>query len=87
MASIFSSLISSCQEEYVFGIFNCFAIFSLILVPFSNRVSVSQKIEDPKEKERLKRLAKSIKPKGFGVILRTVAEGKKVAELDKDLQN
>jgi len=59
----------------------------LVLVPFSNRVSVSQKIEDPKEKERLKRLAKSIKPKGFGVILRTVAEGKKVAELDKDLQN
>ena len=30
---------------------------------------------------------KSIKPKGFGVIVRTVAEGKKVAELDKDLQN
>jgi ribonuclease G len=59
----------------------------LVLVPFSNRVSVSQKIADPKEKERLKRLAKSIRPKGFGVILRTVAEGKKVAELDKDLQN
>jgi len=59
----------------------------MVLVPFSNRVSVSQKIADPKEKERLKRLAKSIKPKGFGVILRTVAEGKKVAELDKDLQN
>ncbi len=59
----------------------------LVLVPFSNRVSVSQKIADPKEKERLKRLAKSIKPKGFGVILRTVAQGKKVAELDKDLQN
>ncbi len=59
----------------------------LVLVPFSNRISVSQKIEDSKEKERLKRLAKSIRPKGFGVILRTVAEGKKVAELDKDLQN
>ena len=59
----------------------------LVLVPFSNRVSVSQKIEDPAEKDRLKRLVKSIKPKGFGVILRTVAEGKKVAELDKDLQN
>lgn len=59
----------------------------LVLVPFSNRVSVSQKIEDPKEKERLKKLAKSIKPKGFGLILRTVATGKKVAELDKDLQN
>lgn len=59
----------------------------LVLVPFSDRISVSQKIADAKEKERLKRLAKSIKPKGFGVILRTVAEGKKVAELDRDLQN
>ena len=59
----------------------------LVLVPFSNRISVSQKIADPKEKDRLKKLAKSIRPKGFGVILRTVAEGKKVAELDKDLQN
>jgi ribonuclease G len=59
----------------------------LVLVPFSNRVSVSQKIMDPDEKERLKRLVKSIKPKGFGVIIRTVAENKKVAELDKDLQN
>ncbi len=59
----------------------------LVLVPFSDRVSVSQKINDPEEKERLKRLIKSIKPKGFGVIIRTVAENKKVAELDKDLQN
>ena len=59
----------------------------IVLVPFSNRISVSQKIEDKEEKDRLKRLVKSIKPKGFGVIVRTVAEGKKVADLDKDLQN
>ena len=59
----------------------------LVLVPFSNRISVSQRIEDAKEKDRLKRLAKSIRPKGFGIILRTVAKGKKVAELDRDLQN
>ncbi len=59
----------------------------LVLVPFSNRISVSQKIEDNKEKERLKRLIKSIKPKNFGVIIRTVATGKKVAELDRDLEN
>ncbi len=58
----------------------------MVLVPFSDRVSVSQKITNTKEKERLKRLAQSIKPKGFGVILRTVAQGIKVAELDKDLQ-
>ncbi|MFC5047984.1 Rne/Rng family ribonuclease [Aquimarina hainanensis] len=59
----------------------------IVLVPFSNRVSISQKIESSEEKDRLKRLVKSIKPKGFGIIVRTVAEGKKVAELDKDLQN
>ncbi len=59
----------------------------LVMVPFSDRVSVSQKIASKEEKERLKRLVMSIKPKGFGVIIRTVAEGKKVAELDKDLEN
>jgi ribonuclease G len=59
----------------------------IVLVPFSDRVSVSQKIESKAEKERLKRLVTSIKPKGFGVIIRTVATGKKVAELDRDLQN
>ena len=59
----------------------------IVLVPFSDRVSISQKIESNEEKDRLKRLITSIKPKGFGVIIRTVAEGKKVAELDKDLQN
>ena len=59
----------------------------LVLVPFSDRISISQKIETKEEKDRLKRLVKSIAPKGFGVIVRTVAEGKKVAELDQDLQN
>jgi ribonuclease G len=59
----------------------------IVLVPFSERVSVSQKIESKEEKDRLIRLIKSIRPKGFGVIIRTVAEGKKVAELDRDLQN
>ena len=59
----------------------------LVMVPFSDRVSVSQKIASSEEKDRLKRLVRSIKPKGFGVIIRTVAEGKKVAELDKDLEN
>ncbi len=59
----------------------------IVLVPFSNRISISQKIEDKDEKDRLKRLVKSITPPGFGIIVRTVAKGKKVAELDKDLQN
>ena len=59
----------------------------MVLLPFSDRVSVSQKINSSEEKSRLKNLIKSIKPHGFGVIIRTVAESKKVAELDADLKN
>ena len=59
----------------------------MVLIPFSDRVSVSQKIRSGEERSRLKKLIHSIKPKGFGVIIRTVAENKKVAELDKDLKN
>ncbi len=58
----------------------------MVLVPFSERISISQKIENKEEKNRLKRLVQSIRPKGFGVIVRTVAKDKKVAELDADLQ-
>ncbi len=58
----------------------------VVLVPFSDRVSISQKIESRKEKDRLKKLVQSVRPKGFGVIVRTVAEGQSVAELEKDLQ-
>ena len=59
----------------------------MILIPFSDKVSISQKIENHNEQKRLKQLIRSIKPPGFGVIIRTVAKGKKVAELDKDLKN
>jgi ribonuclease G len=58
----------------------------VVLVPFYDHISVSQKIKSVEERQRLKRLASSIKPKNFGLIIRTVAEGKKVAELDKDIQ-
>lgn len=59
---------------------------NLVLIPLSDKVSVSQKIESPEEKKRLKRLVESIKPKNYGVIVRTVAEGKKVAVLDEELR-
>lgn len=58
----------------------------IVLVPFSNTVSVSRKINDSAERNRLKRLITSIKPENFGVIIRTVAENKSVQELDKDLK-
>ncbi len=58
----------------------------LVLIPFADKVSVSQKIKTEEERVRLKQLIQSIKPKGFGVIVRTVAEEKKVAELDNELK-
>lgn len=57
----------------------------LVLIPFDKSVSISKKIRNAEEKERLKTLIESIKPEGFGVIIRTVAEGKKVAELHNDM--
>lgn len=57
----------------------------IVLVPFGNAVNVSKKITDINERKRLQRLITSIKPENFGVIIRTVAEGKEVAELDRDL--
>jgi ribonuclease G len=59
----------------------------LILVPFSKSVNLSKKIANNDERKRLTRLINSIKPQGFGVIIRTVAQGKEVAELDNDLRN
>ncbi len=59
----------------------------LVLVPFSNRISVSQKIRSGEERNRLRRLIQSIRPNNYGVIIRTVAEGKKVADLDADLRS
>lgn len=59
----------------------------VVLVPFTNKISISQKIKDPEERDRLKRLLTSIKPKNFGVIIRTVAQNKKVADLDQDLRD
>jgi len=59
----------------------------IVLLPFSNKISISQKIKSKDERNRLKRLILSIKPNNYGVIIRTVAENKKVAELDTDLRN
>lgn len=59
----------------------------IVLVPFSNSVNLSKKITDKQERNRLQRLMSSIKPANFGVIVRTVAQGKDVEELDRDLHN
>ncbi|WP_140938008.1 Rne/Rng family ribonuclease [Sphingobacterium lumbrici] len=57
----------------------------VVLVPFSSSVSISKKIKGSAERSRLKKIVESIKPANFGVIIRTVSEGKGVDELQKDL--
>lgn len=59
----------------------------MVLIPFGNKISISQKIKSTEEKMRLKHLIGSIKPKGFGVIIRTSAENKRVAELNAELRS
>lgn len=58
----------------------------MVLMPFSDKVSISQKIKTTEEKVRLRQLIKSILPKNFGVIIRTSAEGKRVAELNNEMK-
>lgn len=58
----------------------------LVLIPFCEKISISQKIKSTEEKLRLRQLLGSIKPKNFGVIVRTSAEGKRVAELNHELK-
>ena len=57
----------------------------LVLVPFANYIAVSKKIYSYKERRRLRALAKSLVPEGFGLIVRTVADGKNAKTLDTDL--
>ena len=59
---------------------------NIVLMPFSEKVSISQKIESAEERNRLKKLLESIRPKNFGIIVRTVAESKKVADFDSELK-
>ena len=59
----------------------------LVLVPFSDKVSLSSRIKGDKERTRLRRLMQSIQPPGFGIIVRTVAEDKGSADLHSDLSD
>lgn len=60
---------------------------NMVLMPFSDKISISQKIESVDEKKRLKTLIQSIKPANYGVIVRTAAEGKMVRTLDEEIRN
>ncbi len=57
----------------------------LVLTPFSDIIAISKKIANAEERKRLRLLIESIRPKNFGIIVRTAAEGKKVADLHEEL--
>lgn len=59
----------------------------LILIPFKNSIAISKRIKNRKERERLRKIISGIKPRNFGVIVRTLAEGKTVHTLEDDLRN
>ncbi|MCB0704990.1 MAG: Rne/Rng family ribonuclease [Saprospiraceae bacterium] len=58
----------------------------LVLTPFSDVIAVSKKIGNADERKRLRQLIELIRPKNFGVIVRTAAEGKKAADLHEELK-
>src|SRR5678816_781648 len=57
----------------------------IVITPFNDIVAVSRKIHSSEERKRLQKIVEAIKPRNFGVIVRTAAEGKKTAELHEDL--
>jgi ribonuclease G len=59
----------------------------VVITPFNDIVAVSRKIHSADERKRLQKIIEAIKPKNFGVIVRTAAEGKNTAELHEDLSD
>src|SRR4051812_36799606 len=59
----------------------------VVITPFNDIVAVSKKIHSSEERKRLQKIVEAIRPKNFGVIVRTAAEGKNTAELHEDLEN
>jgi ribonuclease G len=59
----------------------------LVLMPFGSRIGISKKIYNSKEKRRLRSLVRSAMPKGFGIIIRTVAMNQDDKLILDDLNN
>jgi ribonuclease G len=57
----------------------------VVITPFNDIIAVSRKIHSSEERKRLQKIIEAFKPKNFGVIVRTAAEGKHTTELHEDL--
>ena len=60
---------------------------NVVLIPFSNKISISQKIRSAEERKRLKKIVSSVLPKNYGVIVRTAAQGKNDADIEQDVRS
>lgn len=58
----------------------------LVLMPEADNLGVSRKVEDPKERDRLKKIGERLRTPGFGLIIRTEAEDKSEEELRQDME-
>lgn len=60
---------------------------NVVLIPFSNKISISQKIRSSEERNRLKKIAQGVLPNNYGVIIRTAAVGKGVEDIEQDISS
>lgn len=58
---------------------------NVVLVPFSTKISISQKIRSNETKKRLRRIAAAVLPKNFGVIIRTAAAEAQDHDIEQDI--
>ena len=59
----------------------------LVLIPFTNKINISQKIKSNAERTRLRKIAENILPKNFGAIIRTASEGKSQEDIENDIKD
>ncbi len=58
----------------------------LVLMPYTEQFGISRKIEDPKERQRLRKIVQKLSvPEGMGIIMRTVAQGTRARHFVRDL--
>ncbi len=60
---------------------------NVVLVPFTSKIFLSQKIRSAEDKKRLRKIASSVLPKNFGVIIRTAAVSAKDEDIEQDIQH
>jgi len=58
----------------------------MVLMPTVNHLGISRKIEDDKERDRLRKIAAKARPSGLGLIVRTIGEGKGKEEIEADVK-